>query len=118
MTEDVQQKAEAGGEEKRLVVAKKKRRPRTSVAPPEESSIIVKATSRYGRTLGHNRYFEKAPRFRVMDVGVGAPQYLLPPPRSEYETVFGSSTREDWGKAMGTIPKINVNGYVSTGVVD
>ena len=54
--------------------------------------------------------FDKTPRFEDRDPGVGAPQYLLPPPRSEYETVFGSSTREDWGKMMGTIPKINING--------
>ena len=29
--------------------------------------------------------------------------------RSEREPQFGSSTREDWGRIMGTIPKTNPN---------
>ena len=104
--------------ENRIVVVKKKRaaarRPPTSpLKTPEEESVIVRADSRYGRRdRGHNRYFDKTPRFSGKPPEIGAPQYLLPPPRSEYETVFGSSTREDWGKAMGTIPKININGCV------
>jgi hypothetical protein len=73
-------------------------------------SPIAKASTRFG--LGHGALggpFEKSTRWSGKKGDVGAPQYLLKPLRSEQETQFGSSTREDWGRIMGTIPKTNPN---------
>jgi hypothetical protein len=72
-------------------------------------SPLAKADSRYGRKLGDNRYFSKEPRWSSKEGEVGAPQYLLKPLRSEQESAFGTSTREDWGRIMGLIPKTNPN---------
>lgn len=72
-------------------------------------SPIAKATTRFGRTQGHNQFFNKDKRWPTKKGDVGAPQYLLKPLRSEQETQFGSSTREDWGRIMGLIPKTNPN---------
>jgi hypothetical protein len=73
------------------------------------TSPITKSTSRYGRSLGNNRIFEKSPRWSEAELAVGSPQFLLKPLRSEREVAFGTSTRDDWGRILGTIPKINPN---------
>ena len=72
-------------------------------------SPIAKADNRFGRKLGDNRYFSKSLRWSGKESEVGAPQYLLKPMRSERESAFGTSTREDWGRIMGLIPRTNPN---------
>mmetsp|Transcript_56609 Transcript_56609/g.111846 ORF Transcript_56609/g.111846 Transcript_56609/m.111846 type:complete len:301 (+) Transcript_56609:158-1060(+) len=90
-----------------LEVKSVRRRPRTT--HEVAVSPIQKAFVRTGLKLGDNRYFSKDKRWREKDDDVGAPQYLLKPMRSERESAFGTSTREDWGRIMGLIPKTNPN---------
>jgi len=82
---------------------------RSSAVAAVSTSPIAKAGTRYGIKTGDNRIFSKDKRWTSGDDEVGPPQYLLKPMRSEREPKFGTSTRTDWGKIMGLIPKINPN---------